>query len=257
MRNGRKYRNSIASSKILFCVAACALMTGCATADRLSKVGEAPAMSSISNPVTQENYQPVSLPMPAPLKVTREKNSLWQSDRVTFFKDQRASNIGDIITVLIDIKDQAELDNSTERKRTSTEGAGLDAMLGYEQSLNRVLPQAVNGANLAQFDSNSNHKGEGKIDREDDIKMRMAALITQVLPNGNMVIHGKQEVLVNYEKRILAIDGVIRPEDIGVQNTVNYDQIAEARIIYGGEGQISDMQQPRYGQQIYDILFPF
>lgn len=257
MRNRRKNNPCSPWSNVLVSAAVCALMTGCATADRLSKVGEAPAMSNISNPVTQDGYQPVSLPMPAPLKVTREKNSLWQSDRVTFFKDQRASNIGDIITVLIDIKDEAELDNSTERKRTSTEGAGLDAMLGYEQSLNRVLPQAVDSTNLAQFDSNSNHKGEGKIDREDDIKMRMAAFITQVLPNGNMVIHGKQEVLVNFEKRILAIDGVIRPEDIGVQNTVNYDQIAEARIVYGGEGQISDMQQPRYGQQIYDILFPF
>jgi flagellar L-ring protein precursor FlgH len=244
-------------NKVLISAAACALMTGCATADRLSKVGEAPAMSSISNPVTQDGYQPVSLPMPAPQKVLREKNSLWQSDRVTFFKDQRASNIGDVITVLIDIKDEAELDNTTQRTRTSTEGAGLDALLGYEQSLNRVLPQAVNSGNLAQFDSSSNHRGSGSIEREDEITMRMAALITQVLPNGNMVIHGKQEVLVNYEKRILAIDGVIRPEDIGVQNTVSYDQIAEARIIYGGEGQISDMQQPRYGQQIYDVIFPF
>ena len=244
-------------NKVLISAAACALMTGCATADRLSKVGEAPAMSSISNPVTQDGYQPVSLPMPAPQKVLREKNSLWQSDRVTFFKDQRASNIGDVITVLIDIKDEAELDNTTQRTRTSTEGAGLDAMLGYEQALNRVLPQAVDNTNLAQFDSSSNHRGSGSIEREDEITMRMAALITQVLPNGNMVIHGKQEVLVNYEKRILAIDGVIRPEDIGVQNTVSYDQIAEARIIYGGEGQISDMQQPRYGQQIYDVIFPF
>ena len=195
--------------------------------------------------------------MPAPQKVLREKNSLWQSDRVTFFKDQRASNIGDVITVLINIKDEAELDNTTQRTRTSTEGAGLDAMLGYEQALNRVLPQAVDNTNLAQFDSSSNHRGSGSIEREDEITMRMAALITQVLPNGNMVIHGKQEVLVNYEKRILAIDGVIRPEDIGVQKTVSYDQIAEARIIYGGEGQISDMQQPRYGQQIYDVIFPF
>ncbi len=244
-------------NKVLISAAACALMTGCATADRLSKVGEAPAMSSISNPVTQDGYQPVSLPMPAPQKVLREKNSLWQSDRVTFFKDQRASNIGDVITVLINIKDEAELDNTTQRTRTSTEGAGLDAMLGYEQALNRVLPQAVDNTNLAQFDSSSNHRGSGSIEREDEITMRMAALITQVLPNGNMVIHGKQEVLVNYEKRILAIDGVIRPEDIGVQNTVSYDQIAEARIIYGGEGQISDMQQPPYGQQIYDVIFPF
>lgn len=257
MRNLTFISSPYGAKRILLSVAACALMCGCATADRLSKVGEAPAMSSISNPVTQDGYQPVSLPMPAPLKVAREKNSLWQSDRVTFFKDQRANNIGDIITVLINIDDQAQIDNATKRTRASTEDAGLDNFLGYEQSLNRVLPEAVDNANLTGFDSNSTHSGSGTIDREDQIEMRMAALVTQVLPNGNMVIHGKQEVRVNFEKRILAIDGVIRPQDISVENTVKYDQIAEARIVYGGEGQITDVQQPRYGQQVYDILFPF
>ena len=239
------------------CVATAALLSGCATADKLSKVGKEPEMSSISNPVTQDNYQPVSLPMPAPTKVVREKNSLWQSDRVTFFKDQRAANVGDIITVLIDIDDQAEIDNSSKRSRSSSEGAGLGAFLGYEQALNRVLPEAVDNSNLAEADSNSSYTGTGAIDREDKIEMRMAALVTQVLPNGNMVIHGKQEVRVNFEKRVLAIDGVIRPEDIGVENTVGYDQIAEARVVYGGEGQITDVQQPRYGQQVYDVIFPF
>lgn len=242
---------------ILFGLSVCTLLSGCATTDRLSKIGEAPAMSAIANPTTQADYQPVSLPMPAPVQITKEKNSLWESNRVTFFKDQRASNVGDIITVLIDIDDQAEVDNETERTRSSKEGAGLDNFLGYENSLNRILPQAVDPGNLAGFDSTSSHKGTGKIDREDQIEMRMAALITQLLPNGNMVIHGKQEVLVNFEKRLLQIDGVIRPQDISVANTVSYDQIAEARIIYGGEGQITDVQQPRYGQQVYDVIFPF
>ena len=190
-------------------------------------------------------------------KVEKQKNSLWQAGRVTFFKDQRASNVGDIITVLIDIADKAEIDNKTKRTRASTEDAGLDSMLGYEKSLNKILPEAINNADLTKFDSNSSHTGSGTIDRQDDIKMRMAAIVTQVLPNGNMVIYGKQEVRVNFEKRILQIDGVIRPEDINVDNTVSYDKIAEARIVYGGEGQITDMQQPRYGQQLYDIIFPF
>lgn len=239
------------------CLAAATALSGCATADKLSKVGKAPEMSSISNPVTQDNYQPVSLPMPAPMKVSREKNSLWQSDRVTFFKDQRANNIGDIITVLIDINDEAEIDNSSKRSRSGKEGAGLDALLGYEQALNRILPQAIDNTNLAQADSSSSYTGTGSIEREDKIEMRMAALVTQILPNGNMVIHGNQEVLVNFEKRVLAVDGVIRPEDISVENTVKYDQIAEARVVYGGEGHITDVQQPRYGQQVYDVIFPF
>lgn len=235
----------------------CIVLTGCAATDRISNIGKAPEMSAIQDPTVQPGYQPVSLPMPAPQNIERQKNSLWQSDRVTFFKDQRAVNVGDILTVLINIKDEATIDNKTTRTRASEEGASLPAMLGYETALNRVLPQDVDNTNLAELDSNSSHKGTGKIDRTDEIKLRMAALITQVLPNGNMAIQGKQEVLVNFEKRILQVTGVIRPQDISVQNTVNYDQIAEARIVYGGQGQITDVQQPRYGQQLYDVIFPF
>lgn len=242
---------------IIIPLAACTMLGGCSTADRISNIGKAPEMASIANPVTAPEYQPVSLPMPTPEHVKPQKNSLWQSNRVTFFKDQRASNIGDIITVMIDIEDEATLENESERSRSSGENAGLDSFLGLEQSLDRVLPEAVNNASLADFNSNSTHTGSGSIEREDEIKLRMAALITQLLPNGNMVIHGKQEVLVNFEKRVLKIDGVIRPQDISTDNTVSYDQIAEARIVYGGEGQITDMQQPRYGQQLYDIIFPF
>ena len=249
----RKTNHTITLTLLL----SCSMMAGCSTADRISKIGEAPQMSTIENPMVQSSYQPVSLPMPAPKKVSPQKNSLWQSDRVTFFKDQRANDVGDIITVMIDIKDEATIDNETERTRTSSEDAALPALLGYEQALNRVLPQAVDNTALTEFGADSSHTGSGTIEREDEIKLRMAALITQILPNGNMVIHGNQEVRVNFEKRILNIDGVIRPEDISTENSISYDQIAEARIVYGGEGQITDMQQPRYGQQLYDIIFPF
>lgn len=255
MRNEQKSTRKIRS--IGLAVLTCTVLAGCGTADRISQIGEAPEMAKITNPTTAPGYEPVSLPMPSPVRVAKQKNSLWESDRVTFFKDQRASKVGDILTVTINIKDEASIDNETERTRSSNEGAGLDSLLGYEQALDRVLPQAVDNTNLAAFDSESSHKGTGSIEREDEVKMRMAALITQLLPNGNMVIHGKQEVLVNFEKRILQVDGVVRPQDISVDNTIGYDQIAEARIIYGGKGQITDMQQPRYGQQLYDIIFPF
>ena len=235
----------------------CSLLGACSAADRIANIGKAPEMTKIANPMTDPTYQPVSLPMPKPQNVAPQKNSLWQSGRVTFFEDQRANNIGDIITVTIDIKDQATLENDSRHSRSSKESAAVDSLLGIEQSLNRVLPQAVDNTSLADFGSDSNHSGSGSIEREDEVNLTLAALITQLLPNGNMVIHGKQEVLVNYEKRVLQIDGVIRPEDISVDNTVSYDQIAEARIIYGGEGQLTDVQQPRYGNQLYDIIFPF
>ena len=130
-------------------------------------------------------------------------------------------------------------------------------LLGYESKLGQVLPEAVDPSSIASLGNKSSHVGEGKVERGEDINIKLAAVITQILPNGNMVISGSQEILVNFEKRILKIAGVIRPQDISVDNTINHDQIAEARIVYGGEGQLSDVQQPRYGQQLYDILFPF
>jgi len=232
-------------------------LSACGTIDKLANVGNPPPMSQIENPQLQKNYKPVSMPMPAPRIEVKEANSLWASDRRNFFQDQRASDVGDILTVMIDIQDEAELDNESTRSRTNAEEAGLDSLLGIEASLGRVLPEAINPGSLTDFDSNSSFTGNGEIQREEAITVQLAALITQILPNGNFVIHGKQEVLVNFEKRIIQIDGVIRPQDISIDNTVPHQQIAEARIVYGGEGQITDMQQPRYGAQVYDILFPF
>lgn len=232
-------------------------LSGCGAGERMANIGKAPEMTAIVNPTTQEGYTPVSLPMPAPKHVTQERNSLWASNRQTFFKDQRAADVGDIITVLINIDDEAKIDNETERTRSSSEGASLDAFLGIEQSLNQVLPEAIDNTNLVEGGADSSHSGAGSIDRKEEVELQLAALVTQILPNGNMVIHGQQEVRVNFEKRILSIDGVIRAEDITINNTISYEQIAEARIGYGGQGQITDVQQPRYGQQLYDIIFPF
>lgn len=243
-------------AKFTLALLACSTLTAC-SADRLARIGKAPEMTQIANPVTQPGYQPVSLPMPAPEQITKEKNSLWASNRQTFFKDQRASNVGDIITVVIEIDDEAKLDNTTEKTRNASENAGLDHFMGIEADLGEVLPDNVDPTNLVGANTDSNFSGEGAIDRKEEIEVKLAALITQILPNGNMVIHGRQEVAVNYEKRMLSVDGVIRPQDIAVDNSVPYEQIAEARISYGGEGQLSDVQQPRYGQQLYDVIFPF
>lgn len=232
-------------------------LSACGAGERLANIGKPPAMAEIQNPQLQAGYRPVSMPMPAPKIAVRQPNSLWDSNRQAFFKDQRASNVGDILTVLIDIDDEATFENDTERKRTTNEDSHLDTFLGYEASLAQVLPEAVNPANLVGMNSNSDHKGEASTERDEEVKVQVAAVITQILPNGNFVIHGKQETRVNFEKRIVQIDGIVRPQDISTNNTVSHDQIAEARIIYGGEGQLTDVQQPRYGQQVYDVLFPF
>ena len=230
---------------------------GCNALNRMSEVGLPPQLSTIENPVRQPHYRPVSMPMPAPRPILQNANSLWRTGARAFFKDQRANNVGDILTVIIDLEDSAKINNTTSRGRTANEDASLNAFLGYESSLSRVLPEAILPGNLIDGDSKSTHKGEGKIERDEAIEFKIAAIITQILPNGNFVIHGRQEIRVNFEVREMQIAGVIRPEDLSSANTILFEKIAEARVIYGGRGQITDMQQPRYGQQIYDIIFPF
>ncbi|HBM12714.1 MAG TPA: flagellar basal body L-ring protein, partial [Rhodospirillaceae bacterium] len=167
------------------------------------------------------------------------------------------SDIGDIVTVVIDIDENAQLDNSTTRTRNNSENVDVDSLLGYENALNSVLPEAVNPAALLAFDGQTNNSGGGAIDRQEAISVSVAAVVTQVLPNGNLVIQGRQETRVNYELRELQIAGVIRPQDISTANTVSYEKIAEARLAYGGRGQVSDCQQPRWGTQIMDVIMPF
>ncbi len=232
-------------------------LSGCNLFSRLSEVGSEPALTSIRNPATLHGNQPVQMPMPAPVEAVHHPNSLWRPGSRAFFKDQRANQVGDILTVNIEIDDSASLNNSTTRSREAGEGAALSAFLGYESLLSDIFPDAVDPDNLVNLDSDSNSSGTGAVQRQEDIKFELAAIVTQVLPNGNLVIGGRQEVRVNYEVRQIQVAGIVRPEDIRSDNTIPYDKVAEARIAYGGRGQLSDLQQPRYGQQIYDILWPF
>ncbi|MEZ5669604.1 MAG: flagellar basal body L-ring protein FlgH [Alphaproteobacteria bacterium] len=233
------------------------MLAGCGAATRISEIGQAPEMTPITSPTLEPGYQPVALPMPAPEPVERQAASLWRPGSRAFFRDQRAGRVGDILTVLIEIDDSAAINNSSSRSRTSAEDATLDALFGYEADLNDVFPETVDASDLARFGSTSGTSGSGTVDRGEQISLRVAALVTQVLPNGTLVIQGRQEVRVNFELRELIMSGVIRPEDIRADNTVKYDQIAEARISYGGRGQITDVQQPRYGEQLFDIIMPF
>ena len=250
--------NVVSPKSLALAVAALAsVLTGCTNFDRLAQVGEAPPMTRIQNPTARPGYRAVSMPMPAPAPVHREANSLWRRGSRAFFKDQRAAQVGDILTVVIDINDAAKINNKTTRTRDNTEHAGAKAILGYEAGLNRPFPQEIDPENLIDLNSKTKSEGEGKIERDEDIDIKVAAVVAQVLPNGNLVIHGRQEVRVNFEVRELSVIGVVRREDINSDNTVRHDQIAEARIIYGGRGTLSDVQQPRYGQEIFDIIYPF
>ncbi|MFV1851099.1 MAG: flagellar basal body L-ring protein FlgH [Thalassospira sp.] len=238
-------------------IGATALLSGCNAMKRLSEVGEPPRLSSIDNPTQSENYRPVSLPMPAPQVAERNPNSLWRSGARSFFKDQRANQVGDILTVVVEMSDNANLSNNTLRSRTNSEDLAVPNLFGLEAELTGVLPEAIDPTAMVGMNSNSSNRGNGTLDRTEAISLRVAALVIQVLPNGNYVIHGRQEIRVNSEVREVQIAGVIRAADISSANEVDYDKIAEARISYGGRGTISDVQQPRYGSQILDIVLPF
>lgn len=248
-------RRTIERTAIIFAMLS---MTACSnTLERLQNVGQAPAMNPIENPVMQQGYQPVSLPMPTPRPVIRNPNSLWQAGSKSFFKDLRATEVGDLVTVLIDIQDQAQLSNQTERTRTESQNSGISSLFGLERQIQRVLPNASDPANLVGVEGDLSNKGKGTVNRKEDVALKIAAVVTQKLPNGNLVILGRQEVRVNFEVRELQVAGVVRPEDITSANTISYEKIAEARISYGGRGHITDVQQARYGQQVMDILLPF
>ena len=251
-------RHSIgARAPLIAAAVALALASGCATGQRIKNIGKAPDLAPTENPATLHGGRLVALPMPTPEASAQNAGSLWRRGARSFFKDQRARRRGDIVTVVIDIDDRARLDNATERRRAGGETANLPAFGGLEQKLADLLPEGANPAQLVDLSSDSTTRGEGTVDRREDVELTIAAIVTDVLPNGNLVVAGKQEVRVNYEVRELTVTGIIRPEDISNANRIPHTQVAEARISYGGRGQITDLQQARYGQQLYDILFPF
>ncbi|HCW69602.1 MAG TPA: flagellar basal body L-ring protein, partial [Thalassospira lucentensis] len=184
-------------------------------------------------------------------------NSLWRSGARSFFKDQRASQVGDILTVVVEMADNANLTNNTLRSRTNSEDLGVPNLFGLETEFTKVLPEGLDPTNALNMSSNSSNRGNGTLDRTEAINLRVAAIVIQILPNGNYVIHGRQEIRVNSEVREVQIAGVIRAADLNSANEVDYDKIAEARISYGGRGTISDVQQPRYGSEVLDIILPF
>src|SRR5262245_40286279 len=231
-----------------------ALLAGCSALDRLKNIGEQPTLSAIENPTAQPGYKPVQMPMPAPQPAVYNPNSLWRNGSRAFFKDQRAHQIGDILTVSVNITDKANMENETQRSRKNSEDSGVTDFIGTKtfNTARSVLPGKILTA-----DSTASSEGKGSVDRKEALQTNVAAVVTQVLPNGNLVVEGKQEVRVNFEIRELIVAGIVRPEDIQSDNTIDSSKIAEARIAYGGRGQITDVQQPRYGQQVLDVLLPF
>jgi flagellar L-ring protein precursor FlgH len=240
--------------RLLLLLVALPLLGGC---QRIAEIGRAPALAGLDNPAADPAWRPVSMPMPASQTAPGSANSLWRPGSRTFLRDQRAAAPGDLVTVLVSIQDQAQLRNETEREREGTDSFGIPRLLGLETAVTSILPNTVDPARLVQTSGGQTTSGSGTIRRNEQVQLRVAATVVQVLPNGNLVVAGRQQVRVNSELRDLSVAGIIRPQDIASDNTVRHDRLAEARIAYGGRGTISDVQRPRYGQEILDIILPF
>ncbi len=247
---------------ILMATLASVALTGCSSKyfDRdpeVSKVG--------MDPQTMFEATTVQVPMPEPkparVPYRAESSSLWEHGSTGFFGDQRATQLGDILTIMIEIDDEATLRNASDRSRTGGGSIALPKLLGYGSQIDKILPGVGPGdlptANIVDLSSVSGASGNGSIRRNESISLRVAALVVQELPNGNLVLLGRQEVKVNEELRELRVAGIIRPQDIQMNNTIPYDKIAEARITYGGRGSVSRQQKRGYGEDVMDIILPY
>ncbi len=224
---------------------------------RLDTVGKAPGFTAIEGGYQHHAMYATPLPRDLPAATPADASSLWSANRDSLFGERRAARRGDILTVVVEIDDEAEISNSSGRSRSGSDSMGVPALFGIPERLNEKLPEGASMGEAVNTRSASSYQGNGTVSRQEKLTLRIAATVVEELPNGVLRIEGQQEVRVNYELRELVVTGYVRPADISRQNEITYDKIAGARVSYGGRGQISDVQQPRYGQQIADVLLPF
>ena len=212
-------------------------------------------------PIDRAPEQRAMMTAPTPVSAraappTTTGPSLWAGGRSSLLGDRRALEQGDILTVVIEIDERAEISNSAQRQRASSENLGMPSLFGLPGAVSKVLP-GVGLENAVGIESGSSASGDGSVSRNEKLELRVAAVVTGVLPNGVLEIRGSQEVRVNYEMRELLVTGYVRPMDISRQNEITYDKIASARISYGGRGQITEAQAPRRGQRVLERVLPF
>ncbi|QBF29701.1 flagellar basal body L-ring protein FlgH [Thalassococcus sp. S3] len=239
---------------LLLAASATALLGACA---RLDHLGRAPTFSPATE--TREHVAMLSpgLPVTLDAEAPADEASLWSGNRQSLFGDRRAMKRGDIMTVVIEIDEKAEISNDTARARNGSESLRVPQLLGLPQRADEKLPEGASLADAVSLDSSSSSGGSGSVKRKEKLELRVAATVVDVLPNGVLSIMGSQELRVNFELRELLVSGFVRPEDVSRQNEITYDKIASARVSYGGRGQITDVQQPRIGQQVLDAVLPF
>jgi len=236
-----------------------ALLVTLASCGRVAEIGRAPDFTPPAGTAEEQALLTFGVPQGfgvlAPPRPELTNASLWTGERGSLLGDRRAMERGDILTVVIEIDDSASITNSTDRSRSGSQGGSVDALFGLPERWAGALPDGA--APGVALESASTFSGDGSVRRDEQLTLRIAATVVEVLPNGVLSIEGSQQVRVNFELRELLVSGFVRPADISRQNEITYDKIAAARISYGGRGQITDVQQPRYGQQATELLLPF
>ena len=231
----------------LTAVLAAGLLAGCQN-QAFNEIGRAPAMSPIGSGLQYTQTPQLAMYPKQPRQVSNGF-SLWNDQQSALFKDARALNVGDILTVEIAINDKASFDNKTDRSRKNSSGFNIGASGQSEAS-------DFGWSGDLKYGSNTKTEGDGSTERSEKLQLLVAAVVTGVLENGNLLISGSQEVRVNHELRILNVAGIVRTQDVDANNVISYDRIAEARISYGGRGRLTEVQQPPYGQQVMDLISP-
>lgn len=230
------------------------IATACA---RMDHIGKPPSFTPTMNSTEQLAMLNPGLPLTTPHDTPIHRASLWSGGKQSLLGDRRAAQRGDIMTVVIEIDEEAQISNSTARSRNGSENLAIPDLFGIPQRITPKLPEGASLDRAVGLNSTSQSGGDGSVSRSEELTLRVAATVMQVLPNGILEIQGSQEVRVNFELRELLVSGFVRPEDISRQNEITYDKVAAARISYGGRGQLTDVQQPRIGQQILDSILPF
>lgn len=227
-------------------------LAGCAA--RPLEIGREPELSPVGAGLRRDSQVGTEHLFPQKGREYVRADTLWRERGGDLFRDPRARRAGDILTVTISMKDKASLDNSSKRSRDSSRGFGLDMSHAIDW---KAFASAGSAKVDSALKSNTATDGKGEIARSENIDLRIAAVVSDILPNGNLVIEGSQELRVNYELRVLTFTGIVSPVDIKADNTISHERIAEARMSYGGRGRSMEVQQPGWGQQVIDLVFPF
>ena len=244
-------RFSIGNAALLVLGVLALAMGGCASSPL--EIGRPPTLSAVGSGLLADRVPLPAEPITQP--TYRPGNSIWQDGSADLFRDPRARRIGDVVTVKISIKDKATMDNNSKRSRDAT--TKLKPKLAYDLANSAGLASSGDLSVDLEAEAETSTDSKGGINRSEKIELLVAAVVTGVLPNGNLIVSGSQEVRVNFEVRELSVAGIVRPRDISTDNSISYDKIAEARISYGGRGRITEVQQPAVGQQLFDLLTPF